>query len=162
MQQLWAPWRYDYVTSVGDEKDGCFLCDAAAHPEQDQERFVLWRGEFCMCLMNMYPYSNGHLLVAPLEHVADVDGLPEDELAEHTLMLRRARRNLGRAMDPDGFNIGLNLGRAGGAGVPGHMHWHIVPRWEADTNFMTVTAGTRVIPQSLEELWSRLRELDSD
>ena len=115
-----------------------------------------------MCLMNMYPYSNGHLLVAPLEHLADLEDLAEDQLTEHVRMLQRARQNLGEAMDPDGFNIGLNLGRAGGAGVPGHLHWHIVPRWQADTNFMTVTAGTRVIPQSLEKLWARLHEIDPD
>jgi ATP adenylyltransferase len=162
MQQLWAPWRYDYVSRLSEQKDGCFLCNAAESSAQDRERFVLWRSENCLCLMNMYPYSNGHLLVAPLDHKADLDNLTDEELAEQTCMLRRARRNLGRAMDPDGYNIGLNLGRAGGAGVPGHLHWHIVPRWEADTNFMTVTAGTRVIPQSLETLWARLREVDSD
>jgi ATP adenylyltransferase len=162
MEQLWAPWRYDYVSGLNDRTDGCFLCHAAENPSQDPDRLVLWRSGGCMCLMNMYPYSNGHLLVAPLEHKADLEDLTEDELAEQALLVRRARHNLGRVMDPDGFNIGLNLGRAGGAGVPGHLHWHIVPRWEADTNFMTVTAGTRVIPQSLEKLWAMLREVDPD
>lgn len=159
MQQLWAPWRYDYVANLSDD-DGCFLCHAAASPDDDSSSLVLWRRETCMCLMNRYPYSNGHLLVAPLRHESDLDGLSGHELAEQMAMLQRARCNLDAVMRPHGFNIGLNLGSAGGAGVPGHIHWHIVPRWRADTNFMTTTAATRVIPQSLESLWGKLKEED--
>jgi len=159
MDRLWAPWRLDYV-SMDDKEEGCFLCRAAEDPARDHELYVLWRGQSCFCVANRWPYNNGHLLVAPVEHKADLEDLTEEELAEQLAMLRRCRRNLAAVMAPDGFNIGVNLGQAAGAGVPGHLHWHIVPRWAADTNFMTVTSDARVIPQSLESLWEMLRAAD--
>jgi ATP adenylyltransferase len=159
MERLWAPWRIDYVTTA-DKEAGCFLCNASGNPEQDRRNYVLWRGQHAFCLLNRWPYNNGHLLVAPIEHKADLPELSRDELVEQTELLRRCQLNLKAVMGPAGFNIGLNLGQAAGAGVPGHLHWHIVPRWDADTNFMTVTADTRVIPQSLDVLWQLLKDQD--
>jgi ATP adenylyltransferase len=161
MDQLWAPWRIDYVAQADKEAGGCFLC-AAAEPGRDREKLVLWRGRHCFSVMNRWPYNNGHLIVAPLAHRADLSELSDEALLEQMQMLRRCRRNLGAALDPAGFNIGLNLGAAAGAGLPGHLHWHIVPRWEGDTNFMAVVADTKVIPQSLGQLWVLLRETDGE
>ena len=160
MDQLWAPWRLEYVR-VPDKGADCFLCAAAA-ADEDREKLVVWRGESCFCLLNCWPYNNGHIMVAPVEHKADLTDLSDEELLEHVRMLRRCRDALGAAIAPSGFNVGLNLGKAAGAGVPGHLHWHIVPRWEGDTNFMPVTANTRVIPQSLAALWEMLRGLTCD
>ncbi len=159
MDHLWAPWRLEYV-SRDDKEEGCFLCNAVERPDEAAERFVLWRSELSLCVMNRWPYNNGHLLVAPVEHVADFADLSEAQMLDQMTMLKRARRNLAAVVNPHAFNVGLNMGAAAGAGVPGHMHWHIVPRWSTDTNFMTVTAGTRVVPQSLEALWALLREAD--
>ncbi len=158
MDRLWAPWRIEYV-SEPDKGDGCFLCEAAGSTS-DREMLVLWRGEHSFCLLNRWPYNNGHLMVAPLAHKGDLDDLSEEELVEQLHLLRRCKKNLTAAAQPSGFNIGLNLGKAAGAGVPSHMHWHIVPRWDADTNFMPVLADTKVIPQSLDSLWELLRQVD--
>ena len=159
MEQLWAPWRINYV-SRADKERGCFLCEAAQATD-DRRSLVLWRERSSFCMMNSWPYNNGHLMVAPLAHKADLTDLSDDELLEHMQLLRRCRDNLVAAIRPAGFNIGLNLGKAAGAGVPGHMHWHIVPRWEGDTNFMPVVADTKVIAQSLDSLWELLRQADS-
>ncbi|KPK65902.1 MAG: HIT family hydrolase [Planctomycetes bacterium SM23_32] len=159
MKQLWAPWRMEYIGRP-DREGACFLCEAAAAPD-DRRRLVLWRGTTSFCLMNCWPYNNGHLMVAPLAHKGDLGDLSEEELLEQMRLVRRCCRGLTALMSPAGFNIGLNLGKAAGAGVPGHMHWHVVPRWEADTNFMPVVADTKVIPQSLDELWQQLRDVDA-
>jgi len=159
MDQLWAPWRLSYV-SVPDKDSGCFLCEAAG-ASNDREKLVLWRGAACFCMLNCWPYNNGHLMVAPIAHKADLTELSDAELVEQVQLLRRCQQNLTAALHPAGFNIGLNLGKAAGAGVAGHMHWHIVPRWEGDTNFMPVVADTKVIPQSLGSLWELLCQVDS-
>jgi len=159
MDRLWAPWRMEYIEQV-DRPKGCFLCRAA---ETDDERaaLVLWRSESCLAVMNRWPYNNGHLLIAPMRHVGGLEDLTDDELAQQMAMLKRCRAGLAAVMSPDGFNVGLNLGRPAGAGVEDHIHWHIVPRWSGDTNFMPVAAATKVIPQSLETLWELLRETDA-
>lgn len=158
MERLWAPWRLAYVGRA-DKEDGCFLCEAARTAD-DEGHLVLWRGETCLAMLNRYPYSNGHVMVAPLEHTADLAGLEDAQRLEQIEMLVRCQEGLRKAIRPAGFNIGLNLGPAAGAGVPGHMHWHVVPRWQGDTNFMPVLADTKVIPQSLADLWRMLREVD--
>ena len=147
-----------YIEGV-DESEGCFLCDACTG-EDDREKLVLWRTEVCVTVMNRFPYNNGHLLVAPIEHVGDLEDLSGEQLQCQMMMLQRCERNLRRVMQPDGFNIGLNVGRPAGAGVEDHLHWHIVPRWNGDTNFMAVTGATKVIPQALEDLWELLKEAD--
>ncbi|MFO7956115.1 MAG: HIT domain-containing protein [Candidatus Brocadiia bacterium] len=161
MDRIWAPWRIDYVSQPRKDSEGCFLC-AAAQRNRDEEDLVLWRGTHSLCVMNRWPYNNGHLMIAPLTHTADLADLSDEVLLEQMRMLRRARKVLGEVLSPDGFNVGINLGAAAGAGLADHLHWHIVPRWNGDTNFMPVLAETKVIPQSLTELWRLLREADVD
>jgi ATP adenylyltransferase len=168
-EQIWAPWRLGYI--LGEDKapkaafsgemlpgaePDCFLCQCV--PEGDDlGRVVVARTERTLTVMNRYPYNNGHLLVAPRRHSARLDQLCQAEQAELSSTLTQMVGLLEKVLRPDGFNVGLNLGRAAGAGLPGHLHWHIVPRWIGDTSFMTATAGVRVIPQSLEALWNLLR-----
>lgn len=151
-QNLWAPWRMEYIGGLNAGAEGCFLCRAAAHPEEDEPAYVLWRGPATITLLNRFPYSSGHVLIAPLTHVAELEDLPDDVLLELMQRTRDAKRVLQRAVAAQGFNIGMNLGHCAGAGLPGHLHQHIVPRWSGDTNFMAVLADAKVIPQSLAEV----------
>ena len=155
MKQLWAPWRMDYIQGE-PPADGCIFClgDKAA---EDTERLVLARGELACVLMNRFPYSNGHLLISPYRHTADLDSLTDAELLEMHALLRRSRRVLAAQVGAQGYNVGLNLGQVAGAGVTDHLHLHIVPRWSGDTNFMPVFAEVRVIPQHLETTYRLLR-----
>jgi ATP adenylyltransferase len=158
MDNLWAPWRMSYVAADDKEAGGCFLCKAwvAGEPAAEAASLVVHRGPAAMILLNRFPYNNGHLLVAPAAHVAGLTDLDDAGLLELMKTTRLAQRLLAAAVHAQGFNIGINLGLVAGAGVPGHLHVHVVPRWQGDTNFMTTTAGTRVIPQSLEDLRDRL------
>lgn len=160
MERLWAPWRMEYIKEVG-RPQGCFLCEAAGSHD-DRAHLVLWRSERSFAMLNRWPYNNGHVLVAHKGHVGDLADMTEDELLDQMRLLRRCQANLRATMSPDGFNVGLNLGRVAGAGVPDHVHWHIVPRWAGDTNYMPVVASAKVIPQSLETLWELLREADGN
>lgn len=159
MEKLWAPWRMEYIAEV-DNGNGCFLCEAARSDDK-RETLVLWQNDQCMALLNRFPYNNGHLLIAPLQHTGEMEEMSTTQLTAQMSMLQRCRQNLQQAVAPDGFNIGLNLGRPAGAGVTDHLHWHIVPRWEGDTNFMAVTGETKVIPQALDDLWDILRDVDA-
>ena len=155
MKQLWAPWRMEYIQ--GDAAaEGCIFClrDKGA---EDAKRLVLARGAEACVLMNRYPYSNGHLLIAPYRHTADLDSLSDAEVLEMHALLRRSRQVLSARLGAQGFNIGLNLGQIAGAGITEHLHLHIVPRWHGDTNFMPVFAELRVIPQHLETTYELLR-----
>jgi ATP adenylyltransferase len=166
---LWAPWRLEFIKGnapgplpeeleqllPGAEPD-CFLCRAVPEGD-DRRRLVVSRGEHCVCVLNRYPYNNGHLLVSPKRHVGRLDELTDVEHLELMRTVARLVATLERLINAEAFNVGLNLGRPAGAGLPGHLHWHIVPRWSGDTNFMPTVAGTRVIPQSLESLWELLR-----
>lgn len=160
MERLWAPWRMSYIdglTSEGDGSGECFLCAAwRARGEEEAQRLVLARSERAFVVMNKFPYNNGHLLVAPERHAGTLDAFGEADLAELMGLVRLSARALAAEMRPDGFNVGLNIGRAAGAGLAGHLHWHVVPRWNGDTNAMPVVGGVKVIPQSLEELHARL------
>ena len=171
-ETLWAPWRLGYVQ--GHDKGtpsepveparwrdgaahGCFLCRAAAaDAAHDRVLGVVARTHSSVVVTNRFPYSNGHLLVAPLDHRASLASLGDDDLLDLQRCLARWCDSLERCMQAEGFNVGLNLGRVAGAGVPGHLHWHIVPRWPGDVNFMPATAGVRVLPQSLDALWEQL------
>lgn len=171
LERLWAPWRLEYIqeempkpdsaqgelAQASGEDDGCFLCQAVSEAA-DRQRLVVHRGERSIVVLNLYPYNNGHMLVAPQRHLARLDDLTADEQAELSGQIAGMVRLLEQVMRPQGFNIGLNLGQVAGAGLPGHLHWHIVPRWNGDTNFMSTLAGTRVIPQSLEAAWEMLTE----
>ena len=156
-EQIWAPWRLPYIVGTdkppaNDSAPGCFLCRYASAPEQDQENFVLHRGSHSITVLNRFPYNNGHLLVAPLSHKANLADLDDAEHLDCMHSLQKLVAALQATISPEGFNIGLNLGRVAGAGLPGHLHWHLVPRWNGDTNFMSVVADLRVIPQSLAAL----------
>lgn len=164
---LWAPWRISYLQdladaeSAGGDRSGCFLCDAGGSPltaDDMADRLLLLRDERGMLLLNRYPYTNGHLLAAPLPHVADLTDLTADQRAGLMELAELGTRLLKAAMNPHGFNVGMNLGRCAGAGVPGHAHLHIVPRWHGDVNFMDAVAHVRVIPQALEETHALLRD----
>ena len=160
MKNLWAPWRMAYVGGISEEKE-CFLCKALA--EGDKEGcLLLWRSELAFCIINRVPYNNGHVLVAPNRHVGDVETLTEQEMCALMRDAVRAQKLLRKVMKPHGFNWGLNVGRAAGAGLVDHLHLHVVPRWEGDTNFMPVFADVKVIPQALEDLCSMLKREAED
>jgi ATP adenylyltransferase len=159
LEQLWAPWRLSYVAAAKAPAphDGCFICQGLAE-DNDRRNLVALRTSLSVVVLNRFPYNNGHLLVAPAAHKGRLDELDAAELLETMQTLGRMVRALDGLMHPDGYNIGLNLGHAAGAGLPGHLHWHIVPRWHGDTNFMPVLADTKVIVQSLDALYDLLRE----
>ncbi len=157
---IWAPWRMDYILSREEYTEGCFICDAVEAESGDwKEHKLLRKGEQTVILLNKFPYNNGHALVAPIRHVGNLTDLTEAENGAVMGNIRRYVRVVRDTMNADGFNIGFNLGEAAGAGIPQHLHAHVVPRWEGDTNFMPVTGNTRVIPQSLDELYDKLREV---
>lgn len=163
IEQIWAPWRLPYIVSANDKQPpGCFLCRYAAQPELAAENYVVARSDRSLVVLNRFPYNNGHLLVAPLTHKANLADLNEEELLDSMLWLQRMTQVMSQALSAEGFNIGLNLGHVAGAGVPGHLHWHLVPRWRGDTNFMTVLADVHVIPQSLAALFELLKTHLSD
>jgi ATP adenylyltransferase len=141
-----------------DKNVGCFFCDYAKNPRKDRENLVAHRGNHCFSLLNRFPYSGGHLLVAPLAHKAELAVFTPAEREELFDQLVLMQETLDRLMHPQGYNIGLNIGRAAGAGIPGHLHFHIVPRWNGDTNFMASVAHAKVIPQALEELHADLQK----
>jgi ATP adenylyltransferase len=155
---LYAPWRLDYIQSVSDGPKECFLCTIAAHPEKDDPHLVLARTPHCLLLLNKYPYVNGHLLVAPYRHVPTLEECSPEDRSEMMDLLVHGQKLLTRAMNPQGFNIGINVGRCAGAGVPGHIHAHIVPRWNGDINFMSILGNVRIIPQAIEEAHRLLKQ----
>ena len=155
MDPLWAPWRSSYVTAEKPKDDGCFICRGVSETT-DRDNHVVHRTERSVVLLNRFPYNNGHLLIAPKRHRARPADLDDAELLDLQHVLRDMMGVLEHRMTPDGFNVGLNLGAAAGAGLPGHLHWHIVPRWNGDTNFMPVFTDTRVIVQSLDALYTVL------
>jgi len=154
MNALWAPWRMEYI--LGPKDGECFLC-AAARSNDDRACRVVRRGEVCFALLNRYPYNNGHLMVAPYRHVRALAEMTPAERLELMELASDLVERLRATIRPEGFNLGLNLGKVAGAGLESHLHLHIVPRWNGDTNFMPVLADTKVIPQALDELWATLR-----
>jgi diadenosine tetraphosphate (Ap4A) HIT family hydrolase len=169
LEHLWAGWRSAYVGAATEAErmagapgshehveDGCVFCRLAASGEPSKENGVVWRGQRTFAVLNAYPYASGHLLVLTLRHVSDLDDLDADESAELWATTQAAVRAITAAYSPDGLNMGANLGRAAGAGIPRHLHLHVLPRWSGDTNFMTSVAGVRVMPESLPDSWERL------
>ncbi|WP_432800137.1 HIT family protein [Poriferisphaera sp. WC338] len=172
-QNLWAPWRISYIKGLDDNdreqphdskasshlQSGCFLCDAASHELTDQQRLdqlVILRGKDCVLMMNRYPYTNGHMMIAPHNHVPDTCDMTIEQRAEMMEMTNLAGQAVKLAMNAQGVNIGMNIGRCAGAGVPGHAHMHIVPRWHGDANFMQIVGQIRVIPQALDDSYKLL------
>jgi ATP adenylyltransferase len=148
---MWSPWRSEYIGEAGST-DGCFLCDAAAQPTED----VLYTGSEVFVILNAFPYNTGHLMIAPVRHVGEVDGMSREERNEMFDVTASCLPILREAMSCEGFNIGMNLGVAAGAGVPGHAHMHVVPRWSGDTNFMPALADTKVLPEMLRQTREKL------
>ena len=153
MEHIWAPWRIEYI--LGEKDKECIFC---YKPKQDRDRenLLLYRGKSNLVMMNLYPYNPGHLMVAPYRHIQEVDKLGDDEMLEHFQLVNRCVAILKEAMNPEGFNIGMNLGKVAGAGIEDHIHTHIVPRWNGDTNFMPVISDTRAIPEALDETYAKL------
>jgi ATP adenylyltransferase len=161
LEHLWAGWRGEYVATADDamqDGEACVFCRILGSGLADDQTYVLWRGETCFAILNAYPYTSGHLMVMPLRHVGELEELTDDEADELFRATRRAVAAVKAAYDPGGVNLGANLGRAGGAGIPGHLHLHVLPRWAGDTNFMTSVADTRVLPEALGTTWKKLKE----
>lgn len=160
LEHLWAGWRTEYVSAPGDagpESPTCVFCRILASDRPDDETHVVWRGQLCVAVLNAFPYTSGHLMVMPVRHVAEIEDLTDAERTELWLAVTDAVVALKAAYGPEGLNLGANLGRAAGAGIPGHFHVHVLPRWAGDTNFMTAVAGARVMPEALPATDERVR-----
>ena len=158
LERLWAGWRLAYVEKADkQQRDGrCVFCELAKATD-DREALIIARGELVYAALNLFPYNTGHLMVLPYRHVGDLEALTHEEGVEVLGITRRAVRALRAAFSPQGFNVGLNLGRGAGAGIPDHLHVHLVPRWSGDTNYMVVVGGTKVMPEDLPDTWRKLR-----
>ena len=157
MDKLWAPWRIRYVQSKKTKQ--CIFCKALKAAAS--KNYVVFRTRHSLVLLNIFPYNNGHLMVAPVRHLSKLEQLKDYEILDLFKVLAKAKKLLDKVLKPKGYNIGINLSDIAGAGIPGHLHIHIVPRWKGDTNFMPVLAGTKIISQSLDELFRRLRYADT-
>jgi len=154
MKEIWAPWRIEYIQM--EKPEGCILCDKPKQKD-DVANYILYRGSKNFVIMNSYPYNPGHLMVAPYRHVANLEELTDEERHEHFSMVSRGVELLKEIFNPTGFNIGMNISRVAGAGIDDHIHTHIVPRWQGDTNFMPVIADVRVVPEALAETYDKLK-----
>ena len=158
---MWAPWRSEYLNSNNDtekpKKDICVFCDALTTTD-DHERHIIYRGTVSFVILNKFPYNNGHMLVMPNRHISRPDMMTEEERVEIMNLIVKAQSVLYKVYNPHGVNIGANIGEAAGAGIAQHMHFHVLPRWNADANFMTTIANSRVIPESLDETWEKIRK----
>jgi ATP adenylyltransferase len=154
MDYMWAPWRMDYILS--SKPEGCIFCDKPKL-KKDRENLILYRGAHCFIIMNYYPYNNGHLMIVPYRHLSKLVNLTPEEQSEMMMLLIKCEEILKHALRPDGINIGMNLGKVAGAGIDDHIHFHIVPRWNGDTNFMPVVGHTKVLVQALYESWDLLK-----
>jgi ATP adenylyltransferase len=157
-EHLHAPWRMEYIAQTGTPKGGCIFCDKPCAADTcDRDNLIVHRGTHCFIILNAFPYNNGHLMVIPYQHTSVFTELPCDTMSEMMCLSSQAIRALTRVMRPDGFNMGMNIGRAAGAGIAEHLHLHIVPRWNGDTNFMPVVGNVRVLPEALEQTWEKVK-----
>jgi ATP adenylyltransferase len=155
---LWSPWRYDYITASGAAKtSGCVFCDILNNSASDEDNFILHRAEFNFVILNVYPYTSGHLMVVPYMHLADIDAAEKAATDEMMDLVKRSKTAISETYAPDGINLGMNLGQAAGAGVAGHYHMHVLPRWVGDVNFMTAIGETRTIPEILPDTYAKLK-----
>ena len=163
MDRMWSPWRAEYIAHAdadrtsGVDEDGRSLFARLAAEDRDEENLILWRGQRVFVLMNLYPYNNGHLMIVPFRQVAAYEDLEAEEQIEIARTIERCIRWLREALQPHGFNVGINLGAAAGAGLPDHLHVHIVPRWRGDTNFMPTVGQIKIVPEAIEETYRKLR-----
>lgn len=154
---MWSPWRYDYITgNEGAKKSGCVFCDILNSPASDEETFIVKRAGFNFVILNIYPYATGHLLIVPYAHIRDLDKADKQTTDEMMDLMKSSQTALAEVYQPDGFNLGMNLGRSAGAGVADHFHMHILPRWRGDVNFMTAIGQTRTLPESLDTTYGKL------
>jgi len=151
---IYTPWRYEYVSNV-DKRPSCIFCDRVKENE-DKKNFILHRGEKCFVILNLYPYTTGHLMIAPYEHLPSIEDLDAHTLAEMMELCKKSMKAIRAAFQPEGFNIGINISRVAGAGIVDHVHMHVVPRWAGDSNFMAVVASTRVLPCDLDQVYNAL------
>jgi ATP adenylyltransferase len=159
LERLWSPWRARYIASgVDAQQDGCVFCLIANDPDHDEANFVLYRGQHCFVLLNLYPYISGHLMIVPYLHTSEFDSVPKEITDEMMDLTKRSQTALREVYSPAGFNMGMNLGNAAGAGIADHLHIHLLPRWGGDTNFMTTVGETRVLPEDLPTTYSKLRQ----
>jgi len=157
MDYLWSPWRYVYVTQEVPQK-GCVFCNKAQQSD-DEENLILYRGQNSFVLLNLFPYTSGHLMIAPYAHVGELSAADDTTWAEMTALTRKAEQALRQVYNPDGINLGMNLGKSAGAGIADHIHMHVLPRWYADSNFMTTIGETRVLPEALPDTYRKLKPL---
>jgi ATP adenylyltransferase len=153
MRRIWAPWRIEYIRS--EKPKECVLCQKPKE-DRDAENYLLFRGKKNFVILNLYPYNPGHIMVAPYRHLDDLDDLTDEEMLEHFNLVRKSKQALKAEYNPQGFNIGINLGRVAGAGIEDHVHTHVIPRWNGDTNFVTVVSDLRVIPHALDATYQEL------
>lgn len=159
MDRLWSPWRQAYIAAARDDsaqEDSCVLCKVAQNPDRDADNFVLHRGEHNLVILNLYPYNSGHLMIAPYSHLGDLDSSAKEITDEMMDLTKRSETALREVYQPEGFNLGMNLGRAAGAGIADHIHMHIMPRWAGDTNFMSTVGETRVLSEDLRTTYQKL------
>ncbi len=154
MEHIWAPWRIEYIRM--EKPKGCIFCDKYSQND-DALNYILYRGDKNFVIMNSYPYNPGHLMIAPYQHTGNLEELADEELHEHFKIISRSIQLLKKVFNPDGFNIGMNIGRIAGAGIADHFHTHIVPRWSGDTNFMPVVADTKVVNEAIGETYQKLK-----
>jgi ATP adenylyltransferase len=156
MDYLWTPWRYAYVSNT-EKSTGCVFCEAAKEMD-DAKALIVHRGQHCFVILNTYPYTPGHVLIVPYQHLDELRKLPGESAAEMMALSQRMETVLRELYRPDGINLGMNIGKAAGAGIAGHIHMHVLPRWVADANFMSVVGETRVLPETLEVTWEKIRQ----
>lgn len=158
MERLWSPWRHEYISKAGNDKSepGCIFCEAQLDPSRDHENFIIHRGTHNFVILNKYPYISGHLMIAPYAHLGDLSSAAKEITDEMMDLLKRSQDALRAIYRPEGFNVGMNLGRVAGAGVADHIHMHLLPRWGGDTNFMSTVGDTRVLPEDLATTYQKL------
>jgi len=155
MEKLWAPWRMEYILDSKESGDECIFCELPRQ-KNDEQNYIVFRSKLSFVMLNKFPYSNGHIMVIPYKHESDYTALDKDTLADIQQLIQKSLIALKNCMEPHGYNVGLNLGRTAGAGIDAHLHYHIVPRWSGDTNFMPIISDTKVISESLEKSWQKL------
>jgi ATP adenylyltransferase len=155
MDRIWAPWRIGYIKRVGGKSSGCLFCRSL---KSKGKNYVITRNKYSFAMLNLFPYNNGHVMISPKRHVGKLEALNDKEIADIFNTLKQIIRLLNKILKPEGYNIGLNIGKCSGAGIPNHLHLHVVPRWRADTNFMPALSDTKVISQSLDELYRELKK----
>ncbi len=157
MDKMWAPWRLEYIENADNHTDTCIFCEKP-NQKKDKENLIVHRDKHCFIILNKYPYNNGHLMVVPYEHKSDILDLSDTVLLNIQNIIQKAIKALRSTMDPHGFNIGVNMGRPAGAGIEDHIHYHIVPRWNGDTNYMPVLTNTKVVSEALDQTWEKLNK----